>query len=90
MLTNDVPQCNHIVFARGRQWENGGFARFPDVVKEIKGFNFLKSFQSARIVTVTGAGTVIRRDALRTGAAHAVEVWTHRSASPRDDGRPAV
>ena len=76
MSTNDVPQCDDVIVARGRQAEGGRLTAASAVVVGIKGFDDMLPVGK----TAKGRdgsfrlGTLGRKDTLRTGTADAVNL----------------
>ena len=76
MSTNDVPQCDDVIVARGRQAEGSRFQTASAVVVGIKGCDLMLPVGK----TAKGRdgsfrlGTLGRKDTLRTGTADAIEL----------------
>lgn len=49
MLTDDMPQCYHIIKARGGQAERSRLQSASAVVKEMEGFNKISPNETARV-----------------------------------------
>ena len=73
MLTNDVPQCDDVVQARGWQAEGSRLQAASAVVKEMEGFDDMPPDSTARVGGAFGLGTVGGEQSLRARAADAVE-----------------
>ena len=76
MSTNDVPQCNDVIVARGRQAERSRLTAASAVVVGIKGFNDMLP-QGLTVKRRNGSfrlRALGRKDALRTGTADAVNL----------------
>ena len=77
MSTNDVPQCDDVIVARGRQAEGSRFKTASAVVVGIKGFDTMLPPQGKTAKGRDGSfrlGTLGRKDTLRTGTADAVNL----------------
>ncbi len=76
MSTNDVPQCDDVIVARGRQAEGSRFLAASAVVVGVKGFDIMMPEGKAakRRDASFRLCTLGRKDALRTGTANAVNL----------------
>ena len=76
MSTNDVPQCDDVIVARGRQAEGRCFLAASAVVVGIKGFDDMlpDGIAAKRCDGSFRLGTLGRKDTLRTGTADAVNL----------------
>lgn len=81
MLTDDVPQCNYIVKARGWQAKGCRLQTASAVVKELEGFDNMATNEYARVGCSFCLGTVGGKQPLRTGAADAIETGGIRQCS---------
>ena len=75
-LTNDVPQCDDVIFARGRQAEWRRFPAAPAVVVGIKWFDVMLPFgkTAKRRDGSFSLRPLGRQDTLRTGTANAINL----------------
>ena len=76
MSTNDVPQCDDVIVARGRHAEGCRFQTTSAVVVGIKGFDLMLPVgkTAKRRDGSFRLGTLGRKDTLRTGTADAVNL----------------
>ena len=76
MSTNDVPQCDNVIVARGRQAEGRRLPTASAVVMGIKGFDFMlpEGHTAKRRDGSFRLRTLGRKDALRPGTADAVGI----------------
>ena len=73
MLTNDMPQCYHIVMARGRQREGCRLQAASAVVKESEGFNDMSANEATRVGSSFRLRAVSGEQPLRTRTADTIE-----------------
>ena len=74
MLTNDMPQCYHIIKARGRQAEWSRLHTAPAVVKKLERFYTVSPNKTALTVSPLGLRTLRRKQALRARTTDPIEI----------------